>query len=488
MGLPLFSIETLRKAEIAAATPLAPGALMQRAGAAAARAIARRLGTERRSVAVICGAGNNGGDGYVCAAELSRQGHDVECVALAAPSTDDARAAAAGWQAGGGSVRNEIGKGRAYDAVVDAIFGIGLSRAPRGAFADAIDWINTQTKSLRVALDVPSGLDADRGTWIGSRPGVSADLTVTFLGAKPGLFTGVGCDAAGEVLVESLGVEAGSTQIVLLEPSDFEPVRVPRVRNSHKGDYGNVSVVGGGAGMVGAPLLAARAALRMGAGRVFVDCIGAPALQFDPLHPELMFRSVKTLERIDAAVVGCGLGTDANARTALQWALGAPCPVVFDADALNMLARDGSLRALLVERGHPSILTPHPLEAARLLDLTAAEVQNDRVGHARRLAQELRALIVLKGAGTVVAQADACAWINPTGGPALATPGSGDVLAGMIGALLAQQFSPATSTLAAVWLHGSAANRFGGDIGLVAGEIASYAARCLSDLRQGKSG
>jgi len=487
MGLPLFSIDTLRKAEVAAAKSLAPGALMQRAGAAAARAIAQRLGTDRRSVAVICGSGNNGGDGYVCATELARLGHGVECVALAAPSTDDARATLADWKAGGGSVRDAIDKGRTYNAVVDAVFGIGLSRVPGGAFAEAIDWINTQAKSLRVALDVPSGLDADRGTWIGSRPGILADLTVTFLGAKPGLFTGAGCDAAGEVLVESLGVEPVPGQLTLLEPADFDPVCVPRARNSHKGDYGNVVVVGGGPGMIGAPLLAARAALRIGAGRVFVDCIGAPSLQFDPLHPELMFRSAKTLDRIDTVVVGCGLGTDENARVALQWALGAACPVVFDADALNMLAHDESLRACLLARDHASILTPHPLEAARLLDLSAAEVQGDRVGCAQRLARDLRAMVVLKGAGTVVAQADARAWINPTGGPALATPGSGDALAGMIGALLAQQFSTATATLAAVWLHGSAADRFGGDVGLVAGEIASYAARCLVDLRNTRS-
>jgi len=487
MGLPLYSIDTLRKAEVATAKSLAPGALMRRAGAAAARAIAQRIGADRRSVAVICGAGNNGGDGYVCATELARLGHGVECVALAAPSTDDARATSADWKAGGGSVRDAIDKGRTYDAVVDAIFGIGLSRVPVGAFAEAIDWINSQANSLRVALDVPSGLDADRGTWIGSKPGILADLTVTFLGAKPGLFTGAGCDAAGEVLVESLGVEPAPGQLTLLEPADFDPVRVARARDSHKGDYGNVIVVGGGPGMIGAPLLAARAALRMGAGRVFVDCIGAPSLQFDPLHPELMFRAAKTLERIDAVVVGCGLGTDENARAALQWSLGAACPVVFDADALNLLAHDKSLRALLLARDRASVLTPHPLEAARLLDLTVADVQGDRVGHAQRLARELRTMVVLKGAGTVVAQADGRAWINPTGGPALATPGSGDALAGMIGALLAQRFSTVTATLAAVWLHGSAADRFGGDVGLVAGEIASYAARCLADLRKTRS-
>jgi hydroxyethylthiazole kinase-like uncharacterized protein yjeF len=277
------------------------------------------------------------------------------------------------------------------------------------------------------------------------------------------------------------------TTLRFLDQSDLAAVATPRARDSHKGDYGNVGVLGGGPGMVGAPLLAARAALRLGAGRVFVECIGARDLQFDPLYPELMLRALPAIERLDAVVVGCGLGGDAGARTALDWALGARSSVVFDADALNLLARDPALRARLRARGGASILTPHPLEAARLLGVTVAEVQADRIDRALSLARATNATVVLKGAGTVIATADGRAWINTTGGPALATPGSGDVLGGMIGALLAQGFSPLDATSAAVWLHGASARRHRGDIGLVAGEIAALAVQCLADLRAGAS-
>jgi hydroxyethylthiazole kinase-like uncharacterized protein yjeF len=487
MGLPLFDVATLRTVEAAATKALPPGALMQRAGAAASRQIAHRLGTTSKTVAVICGGGNNGGDGYVSALELARRGHRVECFALARPTTGDAQEAAAAWRANGGTTHQGVLPGQSFDAIVDAMFGIGLSRPLDQIFAQAADWMNEQRASLRVALDVPSGLDADRGSWVGARPGVCADLTITFIGAKPGLFTGAGCDAAGETLVESIGVELPQARLALLEPADFKQVTTPRTRDSHKGDYGNVGVIGGGAGMVGAPLLAARAALRLGAGRVFVECIGAPNMQFDPLYPELMLRSLRTLERLNAVVIGCGLGTDGDASVALEWAIALPCPVVFDADALNLLSKDTALRARLHQRQAPSILTPHPLEAARLLARNSQEIQADRIGSARALADETRAIVVLKGAGTVVAQPDGIAWINPTGGPALATPGSGDVLGGMISALLAQGFQPSEATCAAVWLHGAAADRYRGDVGMVAGEIAAGAARCLVELRTNSS-
>jgi hydroxyethylthiazole kinase-like uncharacterized protein yjeF len=486
MGTALFTVDALRALEADAARTLPHGTLMQRAGAAAAGRIAQRLGAAPKAIAIVCGSGNNGGDGYVCALELEQRGHHVECFALAPPSTVDAKAAAAAWRAIGGAVHDSIASRRTFDATVDAMFGIGLTRPLDGPYRQAAEWINAH-RGLRVALDVPSGLDADRGAWVGGKPGVTADLTITFLGAKPGLFTGAGCDAAGEVIVEPIGVDPLPAALRLLDQTDFATVTTPRARDSHKGDYGNVGVLGGGAGMVGAPLLAARAALRMGAGRVFVECIGARDLQFDPLHPELMLRALPTIERLDAVVVGCGLGGDADARAALDWALGARSPVVFDADALNLLARDPALRARLRVRGGASILTPHPLEAARLLGATAAQVQADRIGRALFLARETNATVVLKGAGTVIATSDGRAWINTTGGPALATPGSGDVLGGMIGALLAQQFSPLHATSSAVWLHGAAARRHRGDIGLVAGDIAALAVQCLVDLRAGAS-
>ena len=482
MGEPLYRVTELRALEQAAQQTLAPGTLMQRAGAAAARLVAARLPGGSGRVRVICGPGNNGGDGYVCALELMRHGVEVDCVALGAAATEDARAAFAHWAAAGGVTLTELPADDRCDVVVDAIFGIGMARPLGGPFLAAVDWINRQRAQV-LAIDVPSGLDADRGCWVGGVAGVRADATVTFIGAKPGLFTGDGCDAAGKVDIEPIGVGPGTCSGLLLAPADFADLLRPRRRNSHKGTYGSVAVVGGNVGMVGAALLAARAALRLGAGRVYVDCIGAPELRLDPMQPELMFRPLAGLDGLNACVVGCGLGDDARARSALAAALASRCPVVIDADALNLLAGDESLARACTARAAQTVLTPHPLEAARLLHSEASSVQHDRVGHALELARRFGALVVLKGAGTVIAGSDGRYALNPTGSPALASAGTGDVLAGMIGALLVQCEDARQAVQGAVWLHGAAADGFGADIGLVATDIAPLAARRLADLR-----
>ena len=472
----------MRALEATAQAGLAPGELMQRAGAAAAAIVAGRLRGERGRVLVICGPGNNGGDGYVCALELKRRGIDVQCVALAAAATDDARAAEARWTAVGGLTSTALPADGGFEALVDAMFGIGLARPLVGPYRTAADWMNRQCAPV-FAIDVPSGLDADRGCWVGSIAGVRSAATITFIGAKPGLFTGEGCDAAGTVIIERIDVGPGACAGVLLDPADFAALLVPRARNTHKGTYGSLAVVGGNVGMVGAPLLAARAALRLGAGRVYVDCIGAPEMRLDPLQPELMFRPWAGLEGLTACVVGCGLGVGPVARAVLAATLRSPCPVVIDADALNLLAADDALAKACAQRTATTVLTPHPLEAARLLRTQSASVQADRIAHALELARRFNAFAVLKGAGSVVAGADGDYAINPTGSPALATAGTGDVLAGMIGALLGQCSDPRQAVYAGVWLHGAAADEFGADIGLVATDLAPLAARRLAALR-----
>ena len=482
MGEPLYRVAELRALEQAAQATLEPGTLMQRAGVAAATLVATRLPEGRGRVRLVCGPGNNGGDGYVCALELSRHGVDVQCIALGVAATDDARAAFGRWAAAGGATLTELPADDRCDAVIDAMFGIGMARPLAGPYLAAADWINRQRAPV-LAIDVPSGLDADRGCWVGDVAGVRATATVTFIGAKPGLFTGEGCDAAGTVDIEPIGVAPGDCVGLLLAPSDFAALLAPRLRNTHKGSFGSVAVIGGNVGMVGAPLLAARAALRLGAGRVYVDCIGAPDMRLDPLQPELMFRPLAGLEGVTACVVGCGIGADARAHAAVAAVLASHRPLVIDADALNLLAADESLARACIERAAETVLTPHPLEAARLLRSAAAAVQADRPGHALELARRFRALVVLKGAGTVIAGPDGRYAINPTGTPALATAGTGDVLAGMIGALLGQCDDPRQAVHAAVWLHGAAADEFGADIGLVATDIAPLAARRLARLR-----
>jgi len=485
MGTPLFTVAQLRALEQAAQAGLPPGELMARAGRGAARRIDALAGDRRASVCIVCGPGNNGGDGFVVAAELAARGHEVVCVLLGAgqPSATDALAAFRRWRDGGGALLAAL-PDRRFDIVVDALFGIGLARPLQGAFLAAALWINQHAGRV-VALDVPSGLDSDRGAWVGDVEGVRAALTVTFLGDKPGLRTGAGIDAAGEVQVDRLGMEAGLSALALSAPDDFPDVARARRRDTHKGSFGNVLVVGGGPGMVGAPLLAARAALRLGAGRVYVDCIGAPELRVDPGQPELMFRPHASITDPECVVVGCGLGIDSAAHAALAWSLARPRAIVIDADGLNLLAEESAFRATLRERAAPSVLTPHPLEAARLLKSSAHDVQRDRLGAARTLAGDLRAIVVLKGAGTVIAAPDGRSAINPTGSPALATAGTGDVLAGMLGALLAQGFDAWQSVVAAAWLHGAAV-RGAGDVGVVAGDLAPRAAEALRGLREGR--
>lgn len=476
MGLPLFRCSTLRAIEARAAAALPAGTLMRRAGESAASWLLQRHPQARR-IAVACGPGNNGGDGYACAAALRAAGRDVVCVAPLAPAAADARAAAARWHAAGGSTRADCDL-QAQDLIVDALFGIGLARPLAGAFLELAQAIDAAGPPV-VALDLPSGLDADTGGWVGAVPGVGAAATLSFLGAKPGLYTGDGVDACGEVVIDTLGVDLPPSPLRLNAPDEFAALARPRRRNTHKGSYGSLQVVGGAAGMVGAALLAARAGLRLGAGRVYVDALDG-GLGVDPLMPELMFGAAPEGAAAPVKVIGCGLGRADAARARLLAALADEAPCVIDADALNLLAADAALFARLREGPGPRALTPHPLEAARLLGVDAAAVQADRLAAAQTLAQRSGAWVLLKGAGSVIARGECC-WINPTGSPALATAGSGDVLAGVIGALLAQGFDMQCALLGAAWLHGRAAED--ADVGLVAGDIAPRAAAALARLR-----
>ena len=479
----LYTVAELRVIEEAALRGLAAGDLMARAGRAAARRVDELAGARRASVCVVAGPGNNGGDGFVVASELLERGHDVTCALVGAeqPATIDAQAAAERWRAAGGAVLSAL-PDRRFDVVVDALFGIGLARPLAGAFLEAARWIGEHADRV-VAIDVPTGLDADRGAWVGGVEGVKAGVTITFLGDKPGLHTGAGVDAAGAVQVDALDVALPAGSMLLPGPADFAEIATPRARDTHKGSFGNVLVLGGGAGMIGAPLLAARAALRLGAGRVYVDCVGAPELRLDPVQPELMFRPHRTLSELDCIVVGCGLGVDTAAHSAMTWALAQSARLVVDADALNLVAADDTLRDALRARSASSVLTPHPLEAARLLKVSAQDVQSDRPESARHLALASGSFVVLKGAGSVIAAPDGRLAINPTGSPALASAGTGDVLAGMLGALLGQGFDAWPSALAAVWLHGEAV-RGCGDMGIVASDVAPRAADVLRRLRE----
>ena len=466
---PLLRGDELRALETRHADATPP--LMERAGRAAAEFARQLLKGSEAPVLIFAGPGNNGGDARVMARVLGQLG--IQTFIVGAEGAVPAGA---------------------YGLVVDGLFGIGLARPLAGPYADLVARINAFAGPV-LALDVPSGLDGDTGRVLGVA--VRATHTLSFIGGKPGLYTLDGPDHCGEVSVVDLGLRLDEFPGALLAVDDFRDCLKPRRRNSHKGSYGSLAVVGGAAGMTGAALLAARAGLKLGAGRVFVGLL--QALAVDPLQAELMLRAPDdALAQATAAVVGPGLGASDAAVEILRRLLSPKSdtvpgdtashgvPLLLDADALNLLAAHPVLAAQVARRAAPTLITPHPAEAARLLASSIDEVQADRVGAALELARRFKAHVALKGCGTVIAHPDGRWRINATGNPALASGGSGDVLAGMAGALLAQGWPAAAALSGAVLLHGAAADVLAaadaGPIGTTAGELIPVARTLLNRL------
>lgn len=486
---PLYPSAAIRELETRARQSAEPGqpGLMEHAGLAAAE-LARRLAGDGKRILVLAGPGNNGGDALVVARHLKSWWYDVTVVFAgeAAKLPPDAASAWDAWCAAGGSAIADIPQTGRWDFVIDGLFGIGLARNLAGRYLEWVRHIN-RLKLPTLALDVPSGLDADTGQLFGAA--VRATHTLTFIAGKPGLLTANGGDYCGQIHVADLGLDAAA----LLAPPGWlldagVAVALPRrPRNSHKGLSGSVAILGGADSMAGAAILAGRAALKCGAGLVYVAALGE-TLPYDPLQPELMICTPPQLcdtEKIGCLVVGPGLGQSAQAMEHLGWALGAKIPLVLDADALNLIAANIELQSRLQQRGDDTLLTPHPAEAGRLLGTDSHDVQHDRVGAALRLAERFRSLVVLKGAGSIIAFPDGRWFVNPTGNPGLSSAGMGDVLAGMIGAFIAQRCTGAKALLLAVYLHGAAADRLVssgcGPIGLSASEIIETARNLLNE-------
>ncbi|MEX3689292.1 NAD(P)H-hydrate dehydratase [Paraburkholderia sp. BR14312] len=501
-AVPLLTVEPLREAEVAAQSALPAHTLMARAGAAAAHFLSEQLAhapssASDKPVWFAAGPGNNGGDALVVATELHRAGVAVEVCMPVEVKPDDARWALAEARAAGVPIAASVpGSFDAYGWLVDGMFGIGLARGLEGVFAELAVTLSARARSHGhvLALDVPSGLDSDTGNVVGSGPAVRATHTVTFIAAKPGLYTGVGRDYAGAVAVAPIGIDTAGTPGAahLNAPALFAAALPARDFATHKGTFGTLAVVGGDTGMCGAPILAARAALLTGAGKVHVGFLGSDAPPYDAPHPELMLHAAARLSlgAMDAVAAGCGMGGSASARQLVDAILRLHAPVLLDADALNLVARDEALAAHVAQsataRGAPCVLTPHPLEAARLLGCDTAAVQRDRLAAARTLAARYAAVAVLKGSGTVVAAPDGRVAVNPTGNAGLATGGTGDVLGGMIGALLAQRVPPYEAALAGVYLHGLAADTLcaqgDGPAGLTACELAPAVRKLMNRL------
>ncbi len=455
LAWPLYGMAQTRAME-----NLHPGActtLMQQAGLALAR-LTLALVPHARLVWVACGPGNNGGDGLEAAAHLQQWGKQVVASLVHDPEKSPPDAYHA-WQAAQAAGVGFSDRAPAhYDVCVDALFGIGTLRPLQSAYAEWVAQMNS-AHAPTIAVDLPSGLDAESGAV--SDVHVVAQHTLSLLTLKPGLFTGSGRDACGEVWFNSLAVCATTPPLAWLQSA---PAQQPRPHASNKGSYGDVCIVGGASGMRGAVLLAARSALQGGAGRVFVCPLDEPDLALDPQCPELMVRRFEELNWSDTTLVaGCGGGQ--SIADHLPQILRDAKRLVLDADALNRISESPALQEALRQRPNAStVLTPHPLEAARLLSVTVATVQADRLHAAQALAERFQCVVVLKGSGSIITASGETPRINPTGNAKLATAGTGDVLAGLLGACMANGLPALDAACAAVYRHGLAADRWPGPV------------------------
>jgi NAD(P)H-hydrate epimerase len=452
--------------------------LMQRAGAAAYRLLRMRW-PEARDITVLCGSGNNGGDGYVVARLAREEGLAARVLRLGDPARlrEDARAMADAYLAAGGEALPFAGLPRRTDLLVDALLGTGLERPVEGEWARAVEAINGHRTSV-LAIDIPTGLHSDTGRVLGVA--VRADATISFIGLKQGMFTGAGPDRCGEIAFDALQVPAliYSREILAARRLDWgkqAELLGRRQRDAHKGHFGHVLIVGGAPGLSGAVRLAGEGALRAGAGLVTVATHPDHAPFLNLTRPELMVRGVAgaddlapLLQRATVVAIGPGLGQADWGPTLLARALAWEGPLVADADALNLLAatpirRDGW------------VLTPHPGEAARLLGCSTGEIQADRFTAVRRLQETYGGVAVLKGAGTLVYGASRKPpAVCSDGNPGMASGGTGDVLTGVIAALIGAGLDPEEAACSGVCLHaaaGDAAAAAEGERGMLAGDL-----------------
>jgi NAD(P)H-hydrate epimerase len=459
-----------------------PYVLMQRAGAAAFELLLARWPHARRIV-IACGTGNNGGDGYVLARLLHRAGRHVRVVHLPerGPGSDTAQRACTDYLAVGGQVELFPCELDDAEVLVDALFGIGLNRAPDEASAALIEAIDCAGVPV-LALDVPSGIDAEHGVAPGAA--IHAQLTLQFIVPHLGLYTGDALEYVGERLLHRLDVPISAIEAMTPRAQSWDAAALaehlpPRRLNTHKGESGRVLCIGGNQGTGGAVMLAAEAALRGGAGLVAVATRASHVTPLLARCPEVMARAVEDgaelpplLAAADAVAVGPGLGQDDWAHALWQLALASGKPQVIDADALNLLAAS--------PRPVPNaVLTPHPGEAGRLLGIPTAEVQRDRMAAAQSLAGHFDAVVVLKGAGTIIAAPHRTPRIIAAGNPGMAVGGMGDLLTGVIAALVAQGHTPFEAATLGALLHACA-----GDAAAAQGERGLLPTDLLPELRR----
>jgi ADP-dependent NAD(P)H-hydrate dehydratase / NAD(P)H-hydrate epimerase len=495
--LPVLTAAQMRDADRRTIDAGVPGAtLMDQAGAAVARVVRERYPAPRR-IAVLCGKGNNGGDGFAAARHLRDRQPEVFLLGRREDVRGDAAAHLARMEAAGIAVR-EVPDDAAWRAareevghaglLIDALLGTGIREGASGLTGRVVEEVARWVTAPIVAVDIASGLSSDTGEIPG--PALRADVTVTFAAPKHGHVLPPACDRTGELIVADIGIAVDPTSLGLIQPADAARAYPPRRPDAHKGDFGHVLAVAGSPGKSGAAVLCGTAALRAGAGLVTVATPEAvqpvvasarAELMTEALPADPLARCLELAARMDAVVVGPGLGGDA-AALARGITAGATGPLVIDADGLNALA---PASAHVWPAGRPTVLTPHPGEMGRLLGRATPEVQADRLVAARALAAVTGAVVVLKGQRTVVARPDGFAAVNPTGNPGLAKGGTGDVLAGIVAALLARGCDAWTAAVAAVFVHGRAGDLAAARTGqesLLAGDVVDALGEAIRSL------
>ena len=425
---PIYLAAEIRKLEKLANSTSVPISLMEKAGLAAAEVVRDKLLTsEKNKVLVLAGPGNNGGDAFVVARHLQKWWFKVTLVFTGIPAklSDEAKSAMDAWIAAGGEIFSEIPIQNEWNAIVDGLFGIGLSRDLEGPIYELVNVINHMNLPV-LSLDIPSGLNSDDGRVYGSA--IHANITVTFIGMKPGLLTHQGTEHSGEIILRTLDIDTSA----LIEPHSWvldlpyiqQLLPPPRPANSHKGMFGSVGIIGGSVGMTGAALLAGAAALKLGSGRVYLGLITDDVFTFSPAQPELMFRSPHELFKLDhlnCLIIGPGLGISADAYLWLDCALRSSQSLVLDADALNLISVYPKLAHTLSKRNAHTVLTPHPAEAARILGISSTDVQNSRVETIKELVKRFNCYAVLKGTGSICMLPDGKYYINTSGNPGLSS-------------------------------------------------------------------
>ena len=472
----LYDAESVRAMDVSAITAGTPGYTLMRRAARQAFSLLKRRWPRAKRITVLCGPGNNGGDGYVIAELAHKSGRTVTLLQLSDPSGESAVQAYSDALAAGVTAQPyNVSLLDGTQLIVDAIFGTGLTRAPDGISKEAIESVNAHTAPC-LAIDIPSGLQADNGGTPGAA--IIADATLTFIAPKLGLYTGAGPACCGEQYFASLDV--ARQHVNEQEPTAYAlsaklvtEILPQRDASAHKGNAGHVLVIGGNHGMSGAVRLASEAALRSGAGLVSVACHPDSVLSVSSGRPELMVHAVNCsadleplLQRASSIVLGPGLGQDSWAKTLYKVTMKMHTPKVLDADALNLLAK--------APQACPrTVITPHPTEAARLLDTDTATIQANRPHAAEQLAYCYKATAVLKGPGSLIATECSRLYLCDRGNQGMASGGMGDLLTGVIAALLAAGSNTHQAAAAGTWLHSAAADKaaFDGQTGLIASDL-----------------